>query len=216
MSTFTAHHHNITSDSRTGPTPVDVEGFFQLVQDQLATLAATAPSDENREFLSSLSAELESTDRITGVDQLYLDNLDRVSRKQLQSNPTDACAICAEKFLDDPHPLVVELPCHGSHRFDLECVGPWLLSKGTCPMCRKDLTVRENPVYILLAARRGRNPTIWAMSSPLLQPDTLLSKAYPSNENQVATNLCSLLQKKKTVEIPRDDEDDDDIDGLYG
>ncbi|KAH8159653.1 hypothetical protein CIB48_g8593 [Xylaria polymorpha] len=162
MSTFTAHHHNITSDSRTGPTPVDVEGFFQLVQDQLATLAATAPSDENREFLSSLSAELESTDRITGVDQLYLDNLDRVSRKQLQSNPTDACAICAEKFLDDPHPLVVELPCHGSHRFDLECVGPWLLSKGTCPMCRKDLT------------------------------------------------------KKKTVEIPRDDEDDDDIDGLYG
>ncbi|KAI0459030.1 hypothetical protein F5B21DRAFT_337422 [Xylaria acuta] len=148
MSTFTAHLHNITSDSpssRAGPTPVDVEGLFQLLQDQMATLAATAPTEENREFLASLSESLEGEDRITGVDQLYLDSLDRVSRKELQSNPTGACPICAEKYLDDPHPLVVELPCHSSHKFDLECVGPWLLSKGTCPMCRKDLTVREDP-----------------------------------------------------------------------
>ncbi|RYC62063.1 hypothetical protein CHU98_g4150 [Xylaria longipes] len=165
MSTFHAHLDNITSDSassRTGPTPVDVGGLFQLLQDQMATLAATAPTDENREFLASLSEQLEGEDHIMGVSQLYLDNLDRVPRKKLQSNPTDACPICAEKYLDDPHPLVVELPCHGSHKFDLECVGPWLLSKGTCPMCRKDLT------------------------------------------------------KKKTIEIPKDDEEDEDVDGLYG
>ncbi|KAI0483837.1 hypothetical protein F4859DRAFT_512474 [Xylaria cf. heliscus] len=165
MSSFTAHLHNITSDpasSRAGPTPADVGGIFQMVQDQLAMLAVDAPTEENRRFLSLLAEQLEGEDRITGVDQTYLDGLDRVSRKQLQRNPTDACPICAEKFLDDPHPLVVELPCHGSHKFDLECVGPWLLSKGTCPMCRKDLT------------------------------------------------------KKKTIEIPKDDEEDEDVDGLYG
>ncbi|KAI1758277.1 hypothetical protein F4782DRAFT_477216 [Xylaria castorea] len=163
MSTFNAHLDNITpgiASSHAGPTPVDVEGVFQLVQDQMATLAATAPTEENRQFLSSLSESLEGEERITGVDHLYLDNLDRVSRKKLQSNPTDACPICAEKFLDDPHPLVVELPCHGSHKFDLECVGPWLLSKGTCPMCRKDLTVRETHVYILLNSLKIGQPSI--------------------------------------------------------
>ncbi|KAI0189652.1 hypothetical protein F4808DRAFT_34128 [Astrocystis sublimbata] len=165
MATFDAHLDNIATDpsARAGPTPADIEAVFQLVQDQLATLATTAPSDENRAFLESLSESLEGETRISGVDQLYLDTLDRVSRKQLQSKHDDACPICAEKFLDDPHPLVVELPCHGSHRFDLECVGPWLRSKGTCPMCRKDLT------------------------------------------------------KKKTIEIPKDDdEEDEDVDGLYG
>ncbi|KAI1185188.1 hypothetical protein F5B17DRAFT_45827 [Nemania serpens] len=170
MSTFTSHLHQLDSDpasSRVGPTPVDMAGLFQLLQDQFATLAADAPTAENRALLSSLVQTLEADighppDHIAGVDQAYLDSLDRVSRKKLQSNPEGACPICAEKFLDDPYPLVVELPCHGSHAFDLECVGPWLLSKGTCPMCRKDLT------------------------------------------------------KKKTVEIPKDEDEDEDVDGLYG
>lgn len=73
--------------------------------------------------------------------QEYLDGLDRVSRKALKDD--DDCPICAERYLDDPYPLVVELPCGGSHRFDLECVGPWLQSKGTCPMCRDDLTKKK-------------------------------------------------------------------------
>ena len=52
----------------------------------------------------------------------------------------DSCPICAEPYLDDQYCLVVELPCHGRHQFDLDCVGPWLQSKGTCPMCRADLS----------------------------------------------------------------------------
>ncbi|KAI0400281.1 hypothetical protein F4802DRAFT_585749 [Xylaria palmicola] len=170
MSTFTAHLHNVTApaaSSRLGPTPVDMAGLFQLVQDHLGTLAADAPTEENRRLLLSLVGELEADvghppGRVPGVDQAYLDGLDRVPRKALRADPEDACPICAEKFLDDEYPLVVELPCHGSHKFDLECVGPWLLSKGTCPMCRTDLT------------------------------------------------------KKKTVEIPKDEEEDEDVDGLYG
>ncbi|KAI8635593.1 hypothetical protein F5Y19DRAFT_15915 [Xylariaceae sp. FL1651] len=176
MSSFTSHLHQLSSDtsstttapSRVGPTPVDMAGLFHLLQDQFATLAADAPTEGNRDYLLSLIRVLEADaesppDHIQGVDQAYLDNLDRVSRKKLQADAEGACPICAERFLDDPYPLVVELPCHGSHTFDLECVGPWLLSKGTCPMCRMDLT------------------------------------------------------KKKTIDIPKDEEDEEeDIDGLYG
>ncbi|KAI1814880.1 hypothetical protein GGS20DRAFT_376047 [Poronia punctata] len=173
MATFTSHLHQIqpdpssrTASSRAGPTPVDMAGLFQLVQDQFATLATDSPSDTNRDFLTSLlesiQADVESPpDRLEGVDETYLADLDRVPRKKLQDDPEGQCMICAEKFLDDPYPLVVKLPCHGPHIFDLECVGPWLLSKGTCPACRYDL-------------------------------------------------------KKKKVEIPKDEEEDEDVDGLYG
>ncbi|KAI1436231.1 hypothetical protein GGR50DRAFT_693417 [Xylaria sp. CBS 124048] len=169
MSTFTSYLDQITpnaTSSHAGPTPVDMAALFQLVQDQLATLAADAPTEANRNLLSSLVGALEADvghppDRIQGVDQAYLDSLDRVSHKRLRADPEGTCAICAEKYLDDPYPLVVELPC--SHAYDLECVSPWLLSKGTCPLCRKDLA------------------------------------------------------KKKAVEIPKDEEDDEeDVDGLYG
>ena len=38
---------------------------------------------------------------------------------------------------------MVELPCHKTHRFDLDCVGPWLRLNGTCPLDRKDLMKKE-------------------------------------------------------------------------
>ncbi|KAI4871140.1 hypothetical protein F4820DRAFT_7261 [Hypoxylon rubiginosum] len=177
MSSFTSLLHQISPDndaaatpSRTrhvGPTPVDMAAMFGLLHAQYARLRADSPSAENQRLLESLAAELEADmgsppDAVPGVPQEYLDGLDRVSTKSLKKG--DDCPICAEEFLADPYPLVVELPCPGRHRFDLECVGPWLLGKGTCPMCRHDLT------------------------------------------------------KKKAVEIPKDDDEDelDDVDGLYG
>ncbi|OTB13345.1 hypothetical protein K445DRAFT_320201 [Daldinia sp. EC12] len=157
MSSFTSHLHQISPDPATanqrshrehhaGPTPVDTAALFHLLRDQFETLSADAPTEENRDFLGSLISALENDIRsppesIPGVSQEYLDTLDRVPRKSLKKD--DSCPICAEPFLDDPYPLVVELPCHGNHRFDLECVGPWLQSKGTCPMCRADLNKKK-------------------------------------------------------------------------
>lgn len=162
MSSFNSQLHQLTNDSpptqpgggaeqqqqqrhnpHALPTPVDLVGLFRLVQDQYSTLAADAPDAANRDLLRDLSQALEADllhlpKQVEGVSQEFLDTLDRVPRKQLK--PEDACPICAEKFLDDPYPLVVELQCHHTHRYDLDCVAPWLQLKGTCPMCRQDLT----------------------------------------------------------------------------
>lgn len=124
------------------PTPVDVAALFRLLQDQFQTLHSTAPTAENREFLEQLIQSLDDDihsppTRLAGVSQEFVDSLDRVSRKALKKD--DDCAICKVPYLEDEYCLVVELPCKGGHRYDLECVGPWLRSKGTCPMCREEM-----------------------------------------------------------------------------
>lgn len=141
----TPTHHN----PHATPTPVDVSRLLRLVQEQMETLATTAPSPENRDFLTQLVSALEDDildppEAVRGVRQEFLDGLERVSRKKLGADET--CPICAEKFLDDKYCLVVELPCHESHKYDLECVGPWLQSKGCCPLCRKDFTKKKEVV----------------------------------------------------------------------
>ncbi|KAL1854460.1 hypothetical protein VTK73DRAFT_8734 [Phialemonium thermophilum] len=160
MSSFTSHLHQLTSTDESQdahrhhnphavPTPVDIAALFRLLQDQMDTLARSAPSEENRNLLWDLFQSLESDIQnppttVQGVSQEYIDSLERVPRRRIK--PDESCPICAEKYLDDQYCLVVELPCHQSHRFDLECVAPWLLAKGTCPLCRKDLTKKKEVV----------------------------------------------------------------------
>ncbi|KAG6087770.1 hypothetical protein E4U15_007361 [Claviceps sp. LM218 group G6] len=137
-SSTTTPHNNPNAT----PTLPDVANVFRLLQDQMQTLAATAPTEENRSFLLDLVSVLEGDihdppSRLEGVEQEFLDGLERVPRKTLGSQ--EDCAICKIPYLEDQYCLVVELPCKGGHRFDLECVGPWLRSKGTCPMCREDV-----------------------------------------------------------------------------
>ncbi|KAK4666104.1 hypothetical protein QC763_406860 [Podospora pseudopauciseta] len=151
MSTFTSHlTSTITPDHITNPhsipNPVDLSAAFRLVQDQFLTLASSAPSQENQSFLLSLAQSLEEDTlhpptSLEGTSQEFVDSLDRIPRKSL--SPDDKCPICMENFLDDPYCLVAELPCGGRHRLDLECVGPWLRTKGTCPCCRADLGERK-------------------------------------------------------------------------
>ncbi|KAM5346621.1 hypothetical protein ACJ41O_009626 [Fusarium nematophilum] len=129
------------------PTPVDTASLFRLLQDQLQTLYTTAPTDDNRHFLEALINSLEDDindppTRLRGVSQEFVDSLDRVNRKTLAED--DDCAICKVPYLEDEWCLVVELPCKGRHRYDLECVGPWLRSKGTCPMCREEMNKKKD------------------------------------------------------------------------
>ncbi|PHH73430.1 hypothetical protein CDD83_4752 [Cordyceps sp. RAO-2017] len=128
------------------PTPVDTADLFRLLQDQLRTLYTTAPTDDNRAFLEQMMLAVDDDiydppATLRGVGQDFVDALDRVPRRTLRRD--DDCAICKIPYLEDEWCLVVELPCKGRHRFDLECVGPWLRSKGTCPMCRQELGVAK-------------------------------------------------------------------------
>lgn len=167
MSTFTSHLHQILPESAAAANPTspaeqhnnphavanpsDMAALYRLLQDQMGTLSMTAPTDENRDFLRELVEALEldvahPPVQIEGVSQEFLDMLERVPRKTIKADET--CPICAEKYLDDQYCLVVELPCHHSHRFDLECVGPWLRSKGTCPLCRKEMVKKKEVVKV--------------------------------------------------------------------
>ena len=74
---------------------------------------------------------------------MFLDTLDRVPKTSLKDD--DACPICASAYLDDKYPLVVSLRCQ--HKFDLECITPWLKLHTTCPMCRAEVQkARVEPV----------------------------------------------------------------------
>lgn len=80
---------------------------------------------------------------LKGVPNSFLDELERVPKKSLK--PSDTCPICVNPFLDDPYPLVVQLPCHKDHRFDLDCIAPWLKLNSTCPLDRKELLKKKQP-----------------------------------------------------------------------
>lgn len=50
--------------------------------------------------------------------------------------------------MTDPYPLVIRLPCHKDHLFDLECIQPWLRLNATCPLDRKDLLRKREVVLV--------------------------------------------------------------------
>lgn len=138
-------HNNIHST----PTPVAIAAAEDLLRSQFASIHADSDNPRHQAFLESLIASTtEAIDNppktVEGVPQSYLDELERVDKRTLKK--TDACPICNEAFLDDEYPLVVVLPCHRSHRFDLDCVGPWLRMNGTCPLDRKDLMKKKEAV----------------------------------------------------------------------
>lgn len=160
MSTFFAKLSQINTSSSEGethnnphaqPTPVDMRATFGLLADsyyQIRSSISSADHDPHAELLSSLISELEEgaenpPNEVKGVSQEFLDSLDRVDKKRLGD---ESCPICGEKYKDDQYPLVVQLPCHPGHWFDLECVAPWLRLKGTCPLDRKEVGKRREVV----------------------------------------------------------------------
>lgn len=96
-----------------------------------------------------------------GVPNGYIDELQRVSKAELQRRAKekkgDTCAICSEPFMDDEFPLVVRLPCHTEHIYDLQCIRPWLELNVTCPLDRKELVKVETDEE-RLARFMGKRP----------------------------------------------------------
>ncbi|KAL2217537.1 hypothetical protein M432DRAFT_618242 [Thermoascus aurantiacus ATCC 26904] len=162
LSTFFATLSEISprpAESRTRahavPVPADVSAAFRSLAEAFEVMRRDLEigggqqregQGEGQDLLSqmiaSLLREAETPPReVEGVSEAFCDALDRIPRDKLQ--PTQTCPICNTPFLEDPYPLVVRLPCHPAHLFDLECVRPWLRLRGTCPLDRVDFGKKE-------------------------------------------------------------------------
>jgi hypothetical protein len=106
--------------------------------DDDVTYSNASTLDSMLDFLRHAAAD--PPEKVEGVPDSFLDGLERVDRKRLGDG---SCPICGERFVDDPHPLVVRLPCHKDHVFDMECIRPWLKLNPTCPLDRKSLVEKK-------------------------------------------------------------------------
>lgn len=152
LSTFFSTLSQISPDStapRTRehavPIPNEVSAAFRNLAEAFMVMRRDSEGSETElldSLINSLMSSVETPPReVVGVDEEYIAALERVSIKKVKRDAD--CPICGNAFVDDPHPLLVRLPCHDSHIFDLECVRPWLRLKGTCPLDRVDLAEKE-------------------------------------------------------------------------
>lgn len=134
------------------PLPGDVGAAFRLLANAFHTMrgdGATPENSSHNELMDTLIQSLmQSADdppkEVEGVSDEFIAALDRVDKKELTQSMS--CPICANPFLDDKYPLVVRLPCHKDHMFDLECIEPWLKLNPSCPMDRQSMKAKKAEV----------------------------------------------------------------------
>ncbi|KAI5807376.1 hypothetical protein DFH27DRAFT_599149 [Peziza echinospora] len=129
------HHHPTTTEPHS---PAATTDAFRLLASAFTQLDTNTPLMAT--LIELLRAEAEDPSvrgRVgggVGVPVGWEDGLERVGRGEL--------GVLGRG--EDPYPLVVRLPCHPNHLFDLECIQPWLKLHTTCPLDRMQL-VKEKP-----------------------------------------------------------------------
>ncbi|KAK3064346.1 hypothetical protein LTS18_008034 [Coniosporium uncinatum] len=123
---------------------------FEMMRDPSGRSGAPAQSaqDGHNELLAQLVQQLMSyaddpPSEVKGVPDTFIEDLDRIPKSKLKKG--EDCPICGNAFLDDPYPLVVVLPCHKDHKYDMECIRPWLKVNNTCPLDRKEVWKKKEP-----------------------------------------------------------------------
>ncbi|KAF2830820.1 hypothetical protein CC86DRAFT_391638 [Ophiobolus disseminans] len=133
------------------PQPENMSAAFRLLANAFELMRGRPAEEERGEDPDLLANMIEllrqSADdpptELKGVPDSFLDELERVPKTALK--PSDTCPICVNPFLEDEYPLVVQLPCHKDHYFDLDCIRPWLKLNSTCPLDRKELMKKKQP-----------------------------------------------------------------------
>lgn len=125
------------------PEPENVSAAFQLLGEFLTTMIHDHGStDASDDMLQQLRGNMVNPPtRLKGMSDEFMADLERIPKNKLQKDWE--CPICAQPFVDDPYPLVVKLPCNDKHRFDFDCIRPWLKINTTCPLDRKDLKPKK-------------------------------------------------------------------------
>ena len=144
------------------PLPADMSAAYRTLADAFRVMQRdndNADTDLMEQMIETLmsTAERPPTE-VKGVEEEWIAGLDRVHIKKVKKDAD--CPICGNPFVEDPHPLIVRLPCHPTHVFDLECVRPWLLLNGTCPLDRVDFAkqIRERRQKQLEEIKKNAKP----------------------------------------------------------
>jgi len=132
-----------TNNPHAVPSPENLTALMRLAADVFERIQQDL--GEDNELLQGMIASLDE-DALhpagkKGMPASFFADLERIDKKKLKKG--DECPICRKDFLDDPYPLVVRLPCHKDHIFDLECIQPWLTVQTTCPLDRKELAKKK-------------------------------------------------------------------------
>ncbi|KAM3415229.1 hypothetical protein BST61_g8760 [Cercospora zeina] len=131
------------------PHPSDISAAYRTLANAFEMMRGSGDAqDPHSDLMQTLIESLMDSaehppSKVEGASDEFLAQLERVDKKELQKKPDGACPICSNPFLEDAHPLVVRLPCHQDHIFDLECIEPWLKLNPTCPLDRKDLVKKK-------------------------------------------------------------------------
>lgn len=143
------------SNAHAVPHPSDIAAAYRTLANAFEMMrgASSAPGDGSSDLMATLVESLlqgaeHPPTKVEGVSDEFLAQLERVDKKELlalnkKRQEEVSCPICSNPFLEDSHPLVVRLPCHDDHLFDLECITPWLKLNPTCPLDRKDLLQKK-------------------------------------------------------------------------
>lgn len=127
------------------PVPGDVSAAYRQLAEAFQIMQRDSDNEGSDILHTMIESLLATAERppteVKGVDEEYIARLDRVKITKVKADAD--CPICGNEFREDPHPLLVRLPCHDTHIFDLECIRPWLLLNGTCPLDRVDLAKKE-------------------------------------------------------------------------
>lgn len=136
--------------------------------------------------------------RNSGVDEetIRLLPTDIVDSHWIEANKlTKDCAVCLSEF--EVGDEVKTLPACG-HVFHRECVDPWLLAKGSCPLCRRGLHGQE---------ASGSTAQVTETSSSeqpgRQQDDETLESSSPGVDHAVDMPSSSMEIRQERDEIPR-------------
>ncbi|KAI9696499.1 MAG: hypothetical protein M1820_008127 [Bogoriella megaspora] len=143
------------SNSNAVPHPVDISAAFRTLANTFAMMAPSGAQAQegNNELIERLVSELMASaedppKEVEGVSDEFLAQLERIPKGKLKKS--EVCPICSNPFLDDQYPLVVRLPCHKDHVFDLECITPWLKLNPTCPLDRQVLVKKKEEKKVVV------------------------------------------------------------------
>ncbi|XP_046347588.1 E3 ubiquitin-protein ligase ZNRF3-like [Haliotis rufescens] len=102
------------------------------------------------------------------------------SDSSLQSSASESCAICLEGYQEEQ--VLRVLPCN--HDFHRICVDPWLLNKGTCPLCKVNITAQVELPPSEVSGNHDNNTqnTGYSIVSPSGQRSNYMPLQYPPRD----------------------------------